>query len=540
MQEKFCLATAYKDAKLSRCTSCSRRNGMDTCRFRDIRYIIRDAAGACRGVGFETKPAPTLGRVKFPHSWNMELRKEHVDTIKVGCLVFCRFHGIADFTEKRVVAVGLLPVLQREIKHLEHKDIVCRPREIEVRATCGKEPRPLFQHAYRLNTPDTCLTSLFSLSWMCRSCGREACADCYAKLCSIPPNTTPASAPKDRRDPEKRLVACVPRESHSSEQFFPISRFAESELRSAVEEMNAILNEAKHAGPSRERTPAKGTPELQYPSPLDAGEALANLDLLAAVVAAHPHLPNHKSPEAKTSVSSPPTQERLAPVQGTPTKPPTVPTSSSTGDVIPLVKVENTPDIEEATTSSTSEPVSSPLLPISPSTSASELSQRIKSKSPALCTNAIVPEDDTPFHPTVTFNDSTLTEETFRQVWVEGRPLVVKGVLDKFHIKWTPQYFIEKYGDHGCMVIDCITEVKREVTVGWFFALFGNYSEREDSRVWKLKDWPPSTDFKKAFPELYDDFARAVPIPSYCRRDGVLNIASHFPSDVVAPDLGTL
>lgn len=152
--------------------------------------------------------------------------------------------------------------------------------------------------------------------------------------------------------------------------------------------------------------------------------------------------------------------------------------------------------------------------------------------------NPITPEDDIPFHPTVTFSDSTLTEETFRQVWVEGRPLVVKGVLDKFRIKWSPQYFIEKHGDDSCTVMDCVTEVKRDVTVGWFFALFGKYGERDDSRVWKLKDWPPSTDFKSAFPELYDDFARAVPIPSYCRRDGVLNISSHFPQDVVAPDLG--
>jgi hypothetical protein len=36
------------------------------------------------------------------------------------------------------------------------------------------------------------------------------------------------------------------------------------------------------------------------------------------------------------------------------------------------------------------------------------------------------------------------------------------------------------------------------------------------------------------------DFSRAVPIPSYCHRDGVLNIASHSPPDVVAPDLGAL
>jgi lysine-specific demethylase 3 len=352
---------------------------------------------------------------------------------------------------------------------------------------------------------------------------------------------TAASAPKDRRDPEKRLVACVPRESHSSLQFFPISRFAESELRSAVEEMSAILGEDKHAGPSRERTPARAIPN--NPTPLETSSSLGNLDLLAAVVAAHSHLPDTKRssspPEAKPSASSLPTLEPLAPDQTTNSTP--VPVLPLTGDIIPLVKVENTPhDMEVSTTSSTSEHVSSPLLPISPSTSASELSQILKSKSPALSTKPIIPEDDIPFHPTVTFNDSTLTEETFRQVWVEGRPLVVKGVLDKFHIKWTPQYFIEKYGDHSCTVGDCVTEVRREVTVGWFFALFGKYDERDSSRVWKLKDWPPSTDFKSAFPELYDDFARAVPIPSYCRRDGVLNIASHFPLDVVAPDLGTL
>jgi hypothetical protein len=86
MQEKFCLATAYKDAKLSRCTSCSRRNGMDTCRFRDIRFIIRDASGACCGIGFKSKPVGTSGRVVFPELWNSDLRKEHVHIIKVGVI----------------------------------------------------------------------------------------------------------------------------------------------------------------------------------------------------------------------------------------------------------------------------------------------------------------------------------------------------------------------------------------------------------------------------------------------------------------------
>ena len=52
------------------------------------------------------------------------------------------------------------------------------------------------------------------------------------------------------------------------------------------------------------------------------------------------------------------------------------------------------------------------------------------------------------------------------------------------------------------------------------------------------QDWPPSADFRSTFPDLYADFSRAVPVPNFVRRDGVLNISSHFPSNVVAPDLG--
>ena len=56
---------------------------MDTCRFRGVRFILRDAAGACCGIGFKSISATTLEQVKFPHSWNTDLREEHVSIIKV-------------------------------------------------------------------------------------------------------------------------------------------------------------------------------------------------------------------------------------------------------------------------------------------------------------------------------------------------------------------------------------------------------------------------------------------------------------------------
>lgn len=66
----------------------------------------------------------------------------------------------------------------------------------------------------------------------------------------------------------------------------------------------------------------------------------------------------------------------------------------------------------------------------------------------------------------------------------------------------------------------------------------GRSSLCKKGEIWKLKDWPPSADFKTTFPELYQDFSQAVPIPNYVRRDGTLNIASHFPLNGLAPDLG--
>jgi hypothetical protein len=46
--------------------------------------------------------------------------------------------------------------------------------------------------------------------------------------------------------------------------------------------------------------------------------------------------------------------------------------------------------------------------------------------------------------------------------------------------------------------------------------------------------------FKSTFPELFEDFSQAVPVPDYVRRDGVFNLGSHFPSNTIAPDLGGL
>lgn len=141
-----------------------------------------------------------------------------------------------------------------------------------------------------------------------------------------------------------------------------------------------------------------------------------------------------------------------------------------------------------------------------------------------------------PIHDIRRFTTSELNEASFHPLWTEGLPILVSGLGSKLQLPWSPEYFIEKYGETNCIITECQQEANRPVTVAKFFKQFGKYEGRTE--VWKLKDWPPTSDFQVQFPDLYDDFFQAVPVPNYVRRNGVLNISSHFPSNAIAPDLG--
>ncbi|KAG8836209.1 hypothetical protein FRC17_008945 [Serendipita sp. 399] len=136
-----------------------------------------------------------------------------------------------------------------------------------------------------------------------------------------------------------------------------------------------------------------------------------------------------------------------------------------------------------------------------------------------------------------TFQHSELTEDTFQELWKDGQTMVVTGLLEKMSIQWTPEYFIQNFGSQACWITDCDTEKLEASKVDQFFSQFGHYEERK-GKILKLKDWPPSADFKWTFPALFDDFQNAVPAPNYTRRDGFYNISSHLPVKVVAPDMG--
>ncbi|CAZ80291.1 unnamed protein product [Tuber melanosporum] len=157
---------------------------------------------------------------------------------------------------------------------------------------------------------------------------------------------------------------------------------------------------------------------------------------------------------------------------------------------------------------------------------------------------------NTPIHPgekglvylgTPTDFEEAVSKVQFQTLWKKGGiPLVIKGLKKKFTLPWDPEFFIEMYGGKPCAITDCGTGQVGVSTVGDFFRDFSK-TDVEDTgtlRSLKLKDWPPESDFKDEFPNLFADFERALPFPEYTNRDASLNLVSRLPADWTKPDLG--
>jgi len=77
------------------------------------------------------------------------------------------------------------------------------------------------------------------------------------------------------------------------------------------------------------------------------------------------------------------------------------------------------------------------------------------------------------------------THPSFASLWKKGLPLLVKGVLPRFKLDWSPEYFVNKYGDQSCLIVECQTDTNKKVSVKEFFDWFGKYEGRKE--CWKLK-----------------------------------------------------
>ncbi|WVN88947.1 uncharacterized protein L203_104162 [Cryptococcus depauperatus CBS 7841] len=142
--------------------------------------------------------------------------------------------------------------------------------------------------------------------------------------------------------------------------------------------------------------------------------------------------------------------------------------------------------------------------------------------------------------PFVLISTLALDNPTFHALWSRGEPIVVNELSSLMKEQWTPGRFAKQFEKQECSLVDCQTDCYMEGMVGEFFEMFGRrkVEEGKEQAVLKLNDWPPEDEFQSACPELYVDFCRALPVPDYTRRDGVLNLYSHFPPGPTRPDIG--
>lgn len=97
---------------------------------------------------------------------------------------------------------------------------------------------------------DTCMTSIFSSSWMCRLCGREACFECFEQVKELTvdrPGATQGEIASLQARREKHahgnpfFLSCTRRNEHQAKDFSPMSRFCKPELEQAIKDMQEVL-----------------------------------------------------------------------------------------------------------------------------------------------------------------------------------------------------------------------------------------------------------------------------------------------------------
>ncbi|KAJ3760740.1 hypothetical protein EV360DRAFT_68442 [Lentinula raphanica] len=545
---------------------------------RCIRIFMKNEKKEVVGMGFVNNQKAEKQAMEFPKVWNAELSDKDLQRTM------------------RVTAKQVLPILLQEQKHVNTQQIIYRPRESDVRATC-------------------------------------ACADCYEEIVALTsdPNAdlrrsnssmTPEleaqmaariaaqQSLKEKQNHSKPFfLSCTKRAEHRAAEFTPVSRFCLRELEEAIRDMKAVLQEEQQEDRTSDERWDNGVPQSRSSTASDSTGVNTPPEIgvppSTAFASAGPEkerpYPNGQLDPEQQSYYNQPYRPYQYSTQSYPQQQPYVsqlqtahghlssllnhqqPQSSQLQQSIQEPYPTGTSDLSQSQPpryeySHYHDPLHGSEAGVPhPTSSLSIHSQSIHSISdatPAPQSSSTISHDlylppshcsEIPLHQIPVYSFDALTSTVFQRVWKKSTPILVREVGQRFRIRWTPEYFIKEYGDQGCLIIECQKDTNRRDTIGEFFSQFGKYAERQtappeggsssegssdlndQSRpgsisdkgdIWKLKDWPSSADFKITFPELYEDFSQAVPIPDYVRRDGKLNIASHFPQNAVAPDLG--
>ncbi|KAK8870060.1 hypothetical protein IAR55_000630 [Kwoniella newhampshirensis] len=480
-------------AKWGKCTQCIAKVGGDSCRFRDYRvFSIDPVTTEITGPGWFESTDWKDEMTPLPTDFNVPLTEKHIKATE------------------RTVAPMLLPLITREVRHVINNKAIKRGVDTaKHRALC-----------------DFCSSTIFGGWFFCKRCGRDFCLHCerYFPDSLETMSTSPWPLPDAARP---RLLRChhppstnpsAPQPKgpafHTRSDLQPVSRFGDEELRDhwlalaefvleGKEEMRETLKLMGLVGDDeaekvmqdwRERSPTLAEKKVQEEDDNDAEK------------------PQPSTPEASKNDSAEleDGQQRLyEPL------PPSIESET----------VASSEKADSGNSSDTSRPVQD---------------QPFRYTKSTLPTAVPIPDpaglEDHSMEFMFVPNDS-LDNSTFDRMWGQGEPIVVDDVGKQFNLDWTPDTFIDKFGKEACYVMDCQTNVPQPMTVAKFFELFKK-AELRGKAILKLKDWPSTDDFQNTHPELYNDFCDALPVPDYTRREGVLNLYSHFPPGPTKPDIG--
>ncbi|GAA5912988.1 hypothetical protein JCM5296_000789 [Sporobolomyces johnsonii] len=449
------------------CQQCRTRKAGFVCSFTDLRSFPQEPDGSFRAQPtFLSTTAPD-DVPNFPTIFNRPFTPVEANTLKT------------------VAADKLGPTMQRELDHARRDGAVRIKRELGVSNTC-----------------DACLHAMLCGGWLCKTCGREICFDCFEVLKehrareSPAPSNSASNAAKPSKNGDSppsiakktldKLEVCLKMSSnptHAPDSFIPVTRIDRTELERVVREMEAW--KSLNPLPPPKQLPPGWLDQYRFQPP-EAENSLPYLRIPGTFL--------------------PPRDDGSAPLE------------QQSDDEDFKLDLPSPPPSLSGSPPPQSSPILRALAPYQPSYPPIASSSSPTSPIP-------LPSDFSPI-------------ELFRSLWSLGETLVVDVDTALYSkIQWTPQYFIDHFGDEPCTIGSNRIPGKEYLsTVREFFGRFGRKNEMGDSE--KIKDWPPTNDFKNAYPDLWQDFMNQVPIGSVTRRDGVLNISSHTPHNANPPDLG--
>ena len=155
LQYARCMSNRYKTDAFPRCVSCTRRWAGDTCRFQGIRILLRDEKKNLVAVSFMESTKSDASKMILPDAWNVDLEERHVKrtmvrTAHIGVSKMLTSYHFFLILLQTTVANALLPHLKKEQLHIKQNSVVRRPRETDVRATCGKRSAPVTSMSNKL------------------------------------------------------------------------------------------------------------------------------------------------------------------------------------------------------------------------------------------------------------------------------------------------------------------------------------------------------------------------------------------------------